>query len=64
MPSRTNNLSCLTSHLFDYCLIGNVCLKLRTMNLFKIYFVQVVAGVEHAVALVGHAVFLVLTRPG
>lgn len=25
---------------------------------------QVVSGVEHAVALVGHSVFLVLTRPG
>ena len=27
-------------------------------------FLQVVSGVEHAVALVGHSVFLVLTRPG
>ena len=28
------------------------------------FFAQVVSGVEHAVTLVGHSVFLVLTRPG
>ena len=32
--------------------------------IYPVSFDQVVAGVEHAVALVGHAVFLVLTRPG